>query len=345
MELEQFGDIIKEVSSENQAETTSKAKHWVFTWNNPADNEAPQWVPEKMAYMVYQLEAGAQGTRHYQGYIRFKGQQRFNAVKTLIGTNAVHIAVARGSEEQNKAYCTKAEGRLKDPVEHGTFNGSANRKGNRSDLDAIADKLKKGASLREIAMDHASDFIRYSTGIQKYQLTVQPKPPTVRTMLNIWIYGPTRIGKTWTTVHNYSDPYQVVPGRDPWSGYERQKVVIFDEFNLNKWEPQAINRYADKYALKLDSRYFDKHAHWNLCIFITNSAPHYFFRTVEPEELRAALIARFLHPYGRIFWMRAREDPMPLPPDPETDWDSFKGMMDSIPEHEPWAEQWTSEDP
>ena len=338
MEVEQHPAVVGAVSAENQGNENDKAKHWVFTWNNPAANEAPQWHPDKMAYMVYQLEKGANGTTHYQGYIRFKGQQRFKAVKNLIGTNAVHIAKARGTEEQNRNYCTKEDTRQAPPVEQGTFQGSANRKGNRSDLADCTDMLNKGASLKEVALAHPEDFVRYGQGLQRYQQTVAPKAAKVRINFNVWIYGPTRIGKTWSTVHAYNDPYQVVPGRDPWSGYQGEKVVIFDEFNLEKWEPQAINRYADVYALKLDCRYFDKHANWNLCIFITNSAPEYFFRNVKDEDLQRALMARFQHPYGRIYWKRHREDVMPLPPDPEKDWATFESVMQAIPEN-PWEAQ------
>lgn len=324
MELELYGDIVKEVTAEIQSAPQSKGKHWVFTWNNPADGEAPKWNPEKMAYMVYQLEAGKQGTRHYQGYVRFKGQQRFNAVKELLGTNGIYISLARGNEEQNKKYCTKPGG-LAPPVEQGTFNGNANRKGNRSDLDAIADEIIKGSSTREIALSYKSDYIRYSQGIEKFAMKVQPPPPTERLMMNIWIYGTTSIGKTHRVLHHYSDPYLVVPGRDPWSGYEKQKVVVFDEFNLAMWTPQAMNRYADKWRLKLDCRYFDKVAAWNLLIVISNNSPSFVLKNVE-QELQAALLRRFQWPCGRCMRPLSREVLMPLPPDPETP----QGMEETV---------------
>lgn len=333
------------ITPETSATASARARHWVFTWNNPADGEAPNWNPAVMNYLVYQLEEGESGTRHYQGYVRFKKQFRLRQVKEHLGTQAVHLAIARGTEADNRAYCSK-EPRLAPTVEKGEFQAAANTKGRRSDLEAIAADILQGKKLRDIAVEHPADFIRYSVGIAKFQQVALPTPPIARTTLAIWIYGATATGKTHRVNTKYSDPYHVSPGRDPFGHYVQQRVVVFDEFDLTKWSPQQMNKYCDKWRCQLDCRYQDKYAYWNLIIVISNAAPQWMFRNVEPSELRASLERRFQYPYGRIFRIRSREDDPPLPVDPETHWDEWEKTEDAIlnEELEPWASEWVGED-
>ena len=84
------------------AATTIKARNWIFTWNNPMPEQSPVlW--EGAEYLIYQKETGAQGTPHYQGYVRFKQQRRLSALKQLI--EAAHWEPLRGTHEGK---CTTA---------------------------------------------------------------------------------------------------------------------------------------------------------------------------------------------------------------------------------------------
>lgn len=333
------------ITPETSANASARARHWCFTWNNPADGEAPNWVPEVMSYMVYQLEAGESGTPHYQGYVRFKKQFRLRQVKEHLGTQAVHLAIARGTEAANKAYCSK-EPRLAATVEKGEYQAAANTKGRRSDLEAIAADILQGKKLRDIAVEHPADFMRYHMGITKFQQVALPTPPIARQVMNLWIYGTTATGKTHRVNMLYSDPYHVSPGRDPFGNYVQQRVIVFDEFDLTKWTPQQMNKYCDKWRCQLDCRYMDKFAMWNLVIVISNAAPQFMFKNVEPSELREALERRFLFPCGRIFRIRSKEDDPPMPVDPETHWDEWEKAEDLLhsDEVEPWAAEWVEPD-
>ena len=64
-----------------KAKTSPIGCNWVFTWNNYNDKKAPQAWPD-MAQLVYQCEICPETkTPHLQGYVRFKKNKRFNAVK------------------------------------------------------------------------------------------------------------------------------------------------------------------------------------------------------------------------------------------------------------------------
>ena len=97
--------------------TQSRSTTWCFTLNNPTEDEVllPQsWDPETYKYLVYQLEQGENGTPHLQGYISFNNQKRFSEFRKYFVDERAHVAVAKGTAKQNRKYCTKEEGRIKD---------------------------------------------------------------------------------------------------------------------------------------------------------------------------------------------------------------------------------------
>ena len=58
-----------------------------------------------MAQYVLGREVGKEGTRHIQGYIRFKNPLDFKRVKEMMPK--AHIEKAKGNVKQNYAYCSK----------------------------------------------------------------------------------------------------------------------------------------------------------------------------------------------------------------------------------------------
>ena len=127
---------------------------WCFTINNPGEYR-PVFRPEHMAYLVYQIERGSEaGTQHLQGYVRFHNRKRLSTVKNVLENQGAHLEQARGSEEQNKAYCTKEDTRESGPFEFGVYDKDAGKQGNRSDLAEIAMMARRGAALQEIADAH-----------------------------------------------------------------------------------------------------------------------------------------------------------------------------------------------
>lgn len=73
---------------------------------------------QRARFIVYQLEVGESGTPHLQGYVVFKKPMRLSAVRQLIPR--AHLDIARGTNEQNIAYCTKDETRRDGPWRAGT---------------------------------------------------------------------------------------------------------------------------------------------------------------------------------------------------------------------------------
>jgi len=133
--------------------TRNRARSYCFTVNNPNEDEvlvSQSWDPTSYNYLVYQLEEGAEGTRHLQGYINLKNPRDFDSFCDWFPGRRVHLEIAKGNAKQNRNYCTKSEGRIEGPWEFGVLP----EQGKRNDLLAVKADLDEGASMSEIAQNH-----------------------------------------------------------------------------------------------------------------------------------------------------------------------------------------------
>lgn len=88
----------------------SARTRWCFTINNPEDGIAEQLsglYPTHCRFICFELETGAEGTRHYQGYMELATRRRLSGVKQLPGLERCHLEAARGTAAQNTTYCSK----------------------------------------------------------------------------------------------------------------------------------------------------------------------------------------------------------------------------------------------
>lgn len=110
--------------TEEKGENLDKAKRarkWCFTLNNYSDEEYKDilsWCKSNriLKYIVGKEVGGASGLPHLQGYIVSKEPIRFNTLKNK--NKRVHWEVARGSDESNRAYCSK-EGSFESNIKPG----------------------------------------------------------------------------------------------------------------------------------------------------------------------------------------------------------------------------------
>lgn len=242
---------------------------WCWTINNPGDY-TPRWDPTKMKYQVYEMEVGENGTPHWQGYTRFTTRKRMATVKNIFANDTMHLEIAKGTEEQNRTYCTKSGVRVQ---EDGEYVPTAGTQGERTDLEMIRDEIQGGADLRAIAADHPGQFVRYANGIAQMLELLRPELAVQRAVEVRVYWGATGTGKTHRIMSEYPEAYQVEPGRDPWGRYRGQPVVVFDEFDYTKWSVQQMNRFLDKWRCPLDARYRDRYAEWTLVVICANSSP------------------------------------------------------------------------
>lgn len=267
--------------------TNSRTDRWCFTLF-----DSVPVITDDMKYMVYQTEVCPKtGKEHIQGYVRFSNRIRFTGMKKLFG-NTAHIEPSKGSEEDNRVYCTK-EGSRKpgtQPVEYGVYDANAGKQGHRTDLERVYDMFKSGATMDDVANACPAVIVKYPSGIRELEMRVRPKPALVRNVEVVVLWGPPRTGKTHRVRMTYPDCYPVRPGRDPWGSYREQKVILFDEFNYSKWDLQDMNVYLDNWACELDRRYCNTHAYWDKVFIIANTRPESWY----PEQAGSDTFRAFL---------------------------------------------------
>lgn len=223
-----------------------------------------------MDYLVYQLEVGDSGTPHIQGYVRFKASKFLEAAKRCIHDTA-HLEPARGSEEQNRSYCTKDGG--SETTEHGEYLPHQGQQGHRSDLHQVTTAIKNGTPMREIATNFPETYVRYHNGLTQLQRALAAPPAAERPVRCVILWGPTATGKTHRVRTSFPGIFSIRAGRGPFDNYEGQAEVLFDEFRFEEWPISDMNQYCDKWPCTLNCRYYNRQAAWNHVFICANSDP------------------------------------------------------------------------
>jgi len=210
-----------------------------FTWNNPPTFEGmvvkPLFAPNDMHYMVYQYEQGENGTYHWQGYVELKARKRIPQIKTLLGSNTIHIEGRRGTAKQASDYCKKDDTRVPGGVfyEHGEM--KVTNQGARQDIIDFKDAILEGKRKRDLLEEHTLPMAKYP---KFYQMVRGLEMPTRENNLKVYLLiGPPGCGKTRSVYEAYGGPKRGELFRVPlnngtmwFDGYDGQPAVLFDDF-------------------------------------------------------------------------------------------------------------------
>lgn len=272
--------------------------------NNP-EEWRPTWDSSSMSYLVWEMETGELGTPHIQGYCRFKQRKRMQQVAEIFPR--AHLSLCRGSEEENRNYCLK-EFTANPQVEHGEFGDyePKQKQGRRKDLEEACNILKEGG-LKRVAEEKPVEYVKYHQGFKALRTALQKPPPLMRDISTTILWGPPGTGKSHRAVTQFPEAYKVNPGRDPFGDYEEEDVIIFDEFDYEKWPVEQMNLLIDKYRLKLDCRYANKWAYWTTVIIISNIDPHNWWQYHNQVKKEA-----FLRRIDAIYEVTSIEETIPI---------------------------------
>ncbi|UJO02088.1 Rep [Molossus molossus associated circovirus 1] len=201
----------------------ARARNWIFTDNNPERHE-PDW-PDTVKYAIWQLERGAEGTQHLQGYVEFKHSTPLTRCKSILPR--AHWEVRRGTQQQAIDYCSKQNTREAGPWTFGEL--ALASQGARNDLLELKRAIDEGK--REIELYEHSAMWKYRSSALAYRnLTCPRRDHITRVYLCI---GPTGCGKTSFCKRVAPEAYWKFrsPGSNEWwDGYDRHSDVVIDEF-------------------------------------------------------------------------------------------------------------------
>lgn len=174
---------------------------------------------------------------------------RITGLKKLLQFNSAHIEKAKGTDEQNKTYCSKEAIFL----EH----GEPTRQGQRTDLQEVANDITSGSTERDIANKYPTHYIRYFRGIREFTRITQPTiRRNTRTAVFVFI-GPTRTGKSRLAASlaeklSKEEPYYKNRS-NWWHNYKQNEVVIIDDFyGWLKWD--ELLKICDRYPYVVETK-------------------------------------------------------------------------------------------
>lgn len=289
---------------------------------------------------VFQLERGSESTeKNEQGYLHWQCcllLERGHAIvlQKLLSVFQEHGIVVSFAMPVWKStvaaarYCSKSETRVEGPFwssksfEEGMMSGKLSKQGHRSDLEKVRGLLDDGSTPDDLVLDHPDLVSSYSmiAYCEKYYAALQKRRSTQRRKVKvIYIWGPTRIGKTtWVYDHTpIRDLYSTDAG-DPhlWDEYDGQSVLLLDEFR-SQIPFSMMLRILDDFPCQLRARRNNRHAAWSTVYIISNwRLEEQYADHSDPD--RAAFFRRIDE-----VWDKELEDaPMPF------DWRDFCSIHD-----------------
>lgn len=270
-------------------ENGGRGKRWVFTINNPSEDESIAWDPEQFEYLGYQRERGEQGTEHYQGFVVFRQRKRLAQAKQLLGERA-HLELARGTNEQCRAYVTKVDTRVAGPWEFGELRGG---QGTRTDLAKVVTAAREKRTLLEVVEEFPAESVKYLKNLKEIRALA---PAPVRAAVRVFVlWGPTGTGKTYAAFNRFPTIYRPIYGdKKLWfDGYEREEAILLDEFD-GQIPIAAMLQLLDPYPLKVEVKGSSGWAFWTTVVITANHHPDDWYRGWQVTNERSmALMRRF----------------------------------------------------
>jgi len=256
---------------------TPQIRHWCFT---SYENAWPNWIPDRMHYLVYQVEACPESGRlHVQGYVEFARSVRLGSAKKLLRLATAHFEPRQGSRDQARLYCMKEESRHAGPWEHGEWLEGTEK---RSELQSAIEAVKSGRQWPEIVEDFTGIAVRYYKNLHlvwnQFNL---PARDGSQQVLSIYIYGDAGVGKTrfahWWAARVGEVPYTSYT-RGWWENYLGQQWALYDDFDgAVHMDVGNFKKICDRYPLTVQCKGGSAQYCSNVNIFTSNIYPIEWF--------------------------------------------------------------------
>lgn len=227
-----------------------RARWWSITINCKEDQRTPDkpylcLEDNGLLYYCFQLEQCPTTDRlHFQGCLRYDRPVSMRQVKEFVRVPHAHLEAAKDYRSLI-VYCKKEESRVEGPWE----GGCSGDQGKRSDLAEVAEILRSGGTIQDVADVRPEAIIRYGRGILTLQETLQRS--RLRPHLKVYlVWGPTGTGKTWLAHQLDRNVQGVADLKNPWfNGYTGGKTLLLDEAGKGMMCVNLLKRILDVYPV------------------------------------------------------------------------------------------------
>lgn len=203
-------------------------------------------------------------------------------MKRIMNCQTMHCEPCK-DEDAAIAYCKKIDTRIDGPWEFGERIGP----GKRTDLAVACEMIRGGASLRDVAEQHMSVFVRACKGLTSLKCVLQV--PRIQKRIAICLIGGTGVGKTYWAHHTLTSPiYTVFDPKTPWfDGYQGEDVVLFDDYGKNCMDINALKRFTDIYPVQVPIKGGALAWTPKLVVFTTNCILDLWYPDASPADIAA----------------------------------------------------------
>lgn len=254
-------------------------------------------IPDSDSYrrFVYQEEITPTTLQHHiQGYVEFTNPLKWRTIKALFHVST-HFEPARGTAAQNFAYCTKADSRAPNGQQRIWPDDDAftSNQGKRSDLIEAADIIKQSSSLKRVADELPSTFIKYHKGLTAYHEIIHsaPRSTSWEEVDFRWYFGASGSGKTNSVYEEFREQGIYSKGNDnKWfDSYDPtlHKVILIDDYRNHKELPyQRLLTLCDVYPSRVESKGTSREIDAKIIIITSNFPPWGIWGDVESDPLQ-----------------------------------------------------------
>lgn len=283
-------------------------KYWMFTINNPTEEEEPPNVWRDVEYVVWQHERGENGTEHIQGYVAFIYKKRITTVRNQCSDRA-HWEPRMGDHSEAKAYCMKDDTRIGGPWEHGSDLAIPSEQGERMDLLAVKRKVEEGVSEGDIASDPNlfPTWVRHYKAIERYRRLIRKQERSWITFTTVY-WGASGLGKTRRAAAEAGENAywlkRPMNNQIWWDGYDGQECVVIDEFY--GWIPRhMMQNICDRYPLLVENKGGSTPFLAKRIIITSNEPPVNWWKKVG----LGAMERRLQNDFGKVVYMASEWRP------------------------------------
>lgn len=304
-----------------------QTKFWPFTWFPPIELDAggaetetvlqraqraldivrEVAISRHITYLVAQAEiAPSTGRLHIQGYLECKERWTFHRVKEFVFEEYMPgacIAAARGTAEQNRQYCTKAESRVPgtEPVEVGDPIGDAGDTHSAGKaLDRVFADIKAGLCMEAIIDKYGFGmFVRHERALKSAMCTWgqrRCKQPKI-----VLLVGPSGSGKSRWVQRNYPRRYRMTfgnGGNSAWfDGYNGEDVIELSEFR-GQMQLAFMLDLLDRYELKVQTKGGTVQCVSSTIVITSNEEPAEWYAQMENRDEKLKPLLRRIEEYG-----------------------------------------------
>lgn len=230
------GDLVEE-----ERDVSTRVRGWCFTLNNYTEQEELRLKLFDVDYLIFGYEiAPTTGTPHLQGYFYKESKISFRKIKLNFQT--MRIAVAKGTAEQNKIYCSKSGNIFE--------KGVLPKQGKRNDLTLIKEVVDEGYNMRAILqmvtnvpqVKFAETYLKYYEQQRNWIMNVK------------WYCGASGTGKTQGAIREMGDGFYMVEDTKWFEGYDGHENVIFDELRPEDWKYSRLLRLLDSTPCRVETK-------------------------------------------------------------------------------------------